>query len=149
MFDAFDEVLVDGDIALHVQRVRAQVVILPHDDLLRALHVIHPVIVVAGIDDVPVAHHLPAAGLVGDGQRDDLVRIIGTGRGKEQFKIPHIVVPIDYLKIVILEMLVRILGRLSVQPVALESARLRQCGAVGVDGMTAQGAHPIRRGQTR
>ena len=49
-------------------------------ELLRTLDVIHPVVVVAGVNDIPVAHHLPAAGRAKNGICYHLVCVVGTGR---------------------------------------------------------------------
>ena len=111
-FGSGDEVMHNLEVASDVGRILAESFTVANGKLLRALDVIHPVVVVAGVDDIPVAHHLPAAGRAENGICYHLVGVIGAGRVENQFHVPDIVLPDHHLKVVILEVLVSLYGRL-------------------------------------
>ena len=75
-------------------------------DLLGAFHVIHAVVVIAGVDDVPMLHHLPAGGRAEDGIGDNFVGVIGAGWIEDELHIPDVILPNHDLEIVSIEVLV-------------------------------------------
>ena len=74
---ASDEVVHDLEIPAHVVDVLPEIGVVADGDLLGAFDVIHSVVVVAGINRVPVAHHLPASSRSAKSRGDDFVGVVG------------------------------------------------------------------------
>ena len=72
-----DQVVHDLEVAPHVVAILAQILVRPDGNLLGALDIVHAVVVIAGIDGVPVTHHLPARGRAAQRSSDDLVGVVG------------------------------------------------------------------------
>ena len=102
----------DLEITAHVGGILSQPLALADRDLLGTFDVVHAVVVIAGVDDVPMLHHLPTGGRAEDGIGDDLVGIVGAGRIENELHIPDVIFPYHDLEVVVVEVFVGFHGRL-------------------------------------
>jgi len=94
-------------IALHIFRVLPQSLYLSDDDLLGTFHIVHSIVMVTRIDDVPVPHALPSTGRTANRMFHDLIGIVGTRRIQYQLHIPNIILPYHNLEVIVLQVLIR------------------------------------------
>ena len=135
----------DLEIPAHVVAVLSKIRMRANRDLLGSFDIVHSVVVVAGIDRVPVAHHLPASGRAAQRRGDDFVCIVGGRRVQEEFHVPHVVFPHHHLKAEFLEVPVRSRSGLVVDEESAAPAGVRQLGTAAVDGMAGKAAQLVRR----
>ena len=133
----------DLEVAPHVVDILPEVGVVADGDLFGAFDVVHAVVVVAGVDDVPVAHHLPARGGAAESGRDDFVGIVRRGRVEQQLHVPHVVLPEHDLEVIVVEVFVGVGGRLVVDEESASGAGVRQLGSSAVDGVAGEAAQLI------
>ena len=138
----------------HILDVLTQPLHTADGQLFRTFDVVHAVVMIARIDDVPVSHHLPPTCGTADALSDNPVGVISTGWIQYQFHVPDIVFPDHGLKIVVFQVLVGSGGRLIPHlPVGAPAQNLPPVLCLLLqttgDGMTAETAQPVRRKQLR
>ena len=149
-FGAGDEVMDNLKITPHVGGVLAEAVMLANGDLLGAFDVVHAVVMIAWVDDVPVLHHLPTGSGPEDGIGDDFESIVGARRIEDEFHIPNVVFPNHDLEVVGVEVLVGFDGGLIADLPVIASAENFEAlvGALlkaGGDGVATEAAEFVGR----
>ena len=134
------QVVDDLEVAPHVVPVLAEITVGPDRDLFRTLDVVHAVVVVPGIDGVPVAHHLPAGRWAAERGGDDLVRVVGGGRVQEELHVPDVVFPHHDLEFVVVQVPVGAGRGLVVDEKASTRSRIGQIRLAPADGMAGEAA---------